>query len=94
MFPYYHSRFAFKTATKRNIGLCDCQCGACQNLMLAGLKPPDGGRIVCGFVSSAFLKVVKWERLRSGRLAGRLSSDNSLQCLPPCMWAQWCLPKM
>lgn len=52
---YCHSRFAFKQQQrKRNIGLCGCQSLACPHLVLAGLKPPDGGRIACGFVSSAF----------------------------------------
>lgn len=27
------------------------------------------------------------------RLAEKLSADNSLQDLPPCVWAQRCLPK-
>lgn len=48
-----------------------------------------------GFVSSAFSKVVmKWEELGSVRLPERLSDDNSLQYLPPWVWAQLCLPQM
>ena len=39
---------------KRNIGLCGCQYRACQNLVLAGLKPPDGGGTVCVCVFSFF----------------------------------------
>lgn len=63
---------------KRNIGLCGCQYRACQNLVLAGLKPPDGGGTVCVcvffffLVSSAFGKVVKWEKL--GKVS--LAADN------------------
>lgn len=40
---------------KRNISLCGCQSGAHQNLVLAGLKPPDGGRTVWGVFFFVFL---------------------------------------
>lgn len=91
---------------KRNISLCGCQSGAHQNLVLAGLKPPDGGRTVWGvffflffwffsffLVFSALQKVVKWEKRGHVRLAGRLSANNSLQYLPPCVGIRTSSPK-
>lgn len=55
VFPYYYSRFAFKTATKKaeywSLWLPVLRTP--KSLVLAGWKAPDGGRIVCGFVSSA-----------------------------------------
>lgn len=55
VFPYYYSRFAFKTATKKveywSLWLPVLRTPT--SPVLAGWKAPDGGRIVCGFVSSA-----------------------------------------
>ena len=44
---------------ERSIGLRGCQDCACQNLVLAGLKPPDGARTVCGVFSFFSLRFEK-----------------------------------
>lgn len=44
-------------------------------------------------VFSALQKVVKWEKRGHVRLAGRLSANNSLQYLPPCVGIRTSSPK-
>lgn len=47
LFPQHHSQVAFQQQQrKQSIGLCGCQYQACQNLVPADLKAPDGGGTV------------------------------------------------
>lgn len=55
VFPYQPSRFASETATKEEESRSAWLPGPCsQDLVLAGLKPPDGARAVCAFFLNFF----------------------------------------